>query len=125
MPKPKLRGGIVGCGLVTTLAHLPACRTVKDAEIVAVCDQREEVAAETARRWGIPNAYGDFTRMLAKEKLDFVDICTPPLTHYQLAIQAMEAGLHVLVEKPMATTLSEADEMVAAAKEHGVNKNCH
>ena len=120
MRQTTIRGGIVGCGAVVTTTHLPAWRRVGDAEIVAVCDQREEVARVVARRWGVPAAYGDLSQMLAKEKLDFVDICTPPLTHYQLTIQAIEAGLHVIVEKPMATSLNEADEMVAAAKEHGI-----
>ena len=115
-----LRGGIVGCGAVATLAHMPAWRTQKGVEIVAVCDQREEAAKEFARSWGIPGIYRDFSQMLQGEELDFVDICTPPLTHFPLAIQAMEAGLHVLVEKPMALGLSDADEIVSAAKEHNV-----
>ena len=115
-----LRGGIAGCGAVITTTHMPGWRALKDVEIVAVCDQREEVARAVARRWGVPAAYGDLSQMLSSEKLDFVDICTPPLTHCQLAMQAMEARLHVLVEKPMATMLSEADEMVATAREYGV-----
>jgi len=115
-----LRGGIVGCGAVATRAHMPAWRAQKGVEIVAVCDQREEAAIEVAKSWGIPNVYRDFSQMLNSEELDFVDICTPPLTHFLLSIQAMEAGLHVLVEKPMAVGVSEADEMISIAKKHNV-----
>lgn len=115
-----LRGGIVGCGSIATISHLPIWRALKDVEIVAVCDQREAVAKATAKRWGIAAAYADFFQMLNSGELDFVDICSPPLTHFQFSIQAMKAGLHVLVEKPMAQGLSEADEMVSTAKKHDV-----
>jgi predicted dehydrogenase len=93
---------------------------MKHAKIVAACDQREAAAMKTAKRWGIPSAYQDFGQMLESEKLDFVDICTPPATHSLLSLQAMEAGLHVLVEKPMAERLSQADEMVSASRKHRV-----
>ncbi len=115
-----LRGGIAGCGAVITTAHMPGWRALKDVEIVAVCDQREEAAIQASRHWGIPRTYGNLSQMLSSEKLDFVDICSPPLTHCQLAIQAMEAGLHVLMEKPMALSSREADEMVSASREQGV-----
>ncbi len=116
----RLRGGIVGCGAVANLAHIPGWRSAKNTEIVAACDSNEEAAIKTAKHWGIPGIYQDFTEMLRKEKLDFIDICTPPQTHYQITIQALKAGLHVLVEKPMAFNVSQADEMITAAREHGV-----
>jgi len=115
-----LKGGIVGCGAIADISHMPAWQGMKGVEMVAVCDQNEKVAMATAKRWGIPSVYSDFSQMVNSEELDFLDICTPPLTHYQLAIQAIKAGLHVLVEKPMAVSLSEADEMVSASKEHGI-----
>lgn len=120
MRQTMLRGGIAGCGAVITTAHMPGWRALKDVEIVAVCDPREEAAIQASRHWGIPRTYGNLSQMLSSEKLDFVDICSPPLTHCQLAIQALEAGLHVLVEKPMALRVSEADEMITAAREHSV-----
>jgi len=118
--KDKLRGAIVGCGEVAEVAHLPAWRHIRHVELVAACDQVKEVAVKTARRWGIPSAYDSFAQMLESENLDFVDICTPPPTHYPLSIQAMQAGLHVLMEKPMAIKLSEADEIASAVQKHGV-----
>ncbi len=120
MSKAVLRGGIVGCGIVATISHMPVWRVMKDVEIVAVCDQNEGAAAAMARRFNIPRSYQDLTLMLEKESLDFVDICTPQSTHALLAIQAMEAGWNVLVEKPMAVSLSEADDMLAASRKHGV-----
>ena len=120
MKKVKLRGAVVGCGVIATDSHMPAWRRMKHVEIVSVCDQRDNIAKESARRWGITGVYNDFSQMLQSEKLDFVDICTPPATHSPLSIQAMEAGLHVLVEKPMATLLSEADRMISASKKYGV-----
>ena len=115
MKRRILRGGIVGCGGVASIAHIPAFKALKDVGIVAVCDLQEDVAREAARRFGINGVYGDIIRMLEKEELDFVDICSPPATHCQLSLQAMEAGIHVLVEKPMAVSLSEADEMTDAS----------
>jgi len=120
MNKAVLKGGIVGCGAITQAAHMPAWRHTKGVSIVSVCDQKIDVAKETARRWGISKVYDDLSKMLQSEKLDFVDICTPPATHAKLSIEAMEAGLHVLVEKPMCCSLSEADEMVSVSKKLGV-----
>ena len=120
MSKPVLKGGIAGCGLITEAAHMPAWRHTKGVSIVSVCDPQIDAAKEIARRWGISKVYDDLSKMLQSEKLDFVDISAPPATHHKLSIQAMEAGLHVLVEKPMAIGLSEADEMVSASKKHGV-----
>jgi predicted dehydrogenase len=120
MSKAVLKGGVVGCGLITHVAHMPAWRHTKDVSIVSVCDQNIDVAKETARRWGVSKVYDDLSKMLQREKLDFVDVCTPPATHHKLAIKAMENGMHVLVEKPMAIDLSGADEMIAASLKYGV-----
>jgi predicted dehydrogenase len=120
MEQGVLKGGIVGCGGAASIFHMPAFRDLKGSQIVAVCDQRQQAALEAARRFGIPRAYGDISQMLRKENLDFVDICSPPQTHFQLSVQVMEAGLHVLVEKPMAFSVSEADKMVSVSHRNGV-----
>ncbi len=118
MSQAILKGGIVGCGAAATVAHLPAWHALKDIEIVAAYDPNEEAAINAAKRWGIPNIYKELSQMLENEKLDFIDICSPPQTHRQIAIQAMEAGLHVLVEKPMALSVKEAEEMISSARKH-------
>jgi len=115
-----LKGGIVGCGGVASIIHMPAFRALEGVQIIAVCDKRDDIARETAKRFGIARVYGDMSQMLEKENLDFVDICSPPHTHCQLSLQAMEAGIHVLVEKPMALSTSEADQMVAVSRSKGV-----
>jgi predicted dehydrogenase len=119
-----LKGGIVGCGQVAHISYIPVFRTLDEVQIVAVCDKKRSLAVEIARRWGIPKSYVEFSHMLRKEDLDFVAICSPPQTHSQLSIQAIEAGLHVLVEKPMAISASEADEMVSVSKKKKVKLCC-
>jgi len=120
MARPKLRGGLVGCGDVANSSHLPAWRAQKDAQIVAFCDRNLEAARDVARRFGVAAAYDDLSPMLRSEHLDFVDICSPPLTHFELSMEAIEAGLHVLVEKPMAIGLREAEDLVSAERGRGV-----
>lgn len=115
-----LRGGIVGCGVIANRSHIPVWQRMREVEIVAACDVNEIAAETTANRFAIPNFYTDLHSMLSRENLDFIDICTPPLTHFQLSSQAMDANLHVLVEKPMATRLYQADAMVEECGKHAV-----
>lgn len=115
-----LKVGVVGCGLITQTAHLPELLKCKGAKVVAVCDRNEELAKKVAKDSRIKSYYTDLFQMLKGEQLDMVDICTPTPTHAPLAIQAMEAGCHVLTEKPMALNVNEADEMIKAAKAKGV-----
>jgi len=76
MRRNLLKGGIVGCGRVAIVSHIPVLQALKDVEIVAVCDQDETTAIETIRRFGIASAYGALSHMLKSEELDFVDICS-------------------------------------------------
>jgi predicted dehydrogenase len=113
----KLKVGIVGCGCIASKLHIPAFeRLSKSAVISAVCDISPIVVASVAKKANIPNAYSNLTEMLQKEDLDIVDICTPPHTHSALSIEAMEKGVNVLLEKPMALKLSECDEMTRVSK---------
>lgn len=114
--KESLRVGIIGCGEVVQSQHIPSLLRIKDAEITLVCDRDEDLAKRVAQRFNIDKYYTDFSEMLEKEELDMVDICTSPKSHAALSIQAMGAGCHVLVEKPMALSLKEADDMVRASK---------
>ena len=120
MSRRKLRGGVVGCGSVSNLLHIPTLTALRSAELVAVCDRTEMLAAKSAKRFRIPRYYSVFSEMLEREDLDFVNICTPPKTHSSLALLAMKRGLHVLVEKPMALELDEADKMLIASKKNNV-----
>ena len=120
MSKESLRVGIVGCGAVAQQWHIPALRKSRGAEIAALCDVNEDLAKRVAERFNINRHYADFAEMLKSEQLNVVNICTPPRTHVTLSIQAMEAGCHVLVEKPMAISGGEADEMIRASRRNRV-----
>lgn len=115
-----LKGGIVGCGSLVKRCYMPIFKVLRGVELAAVCDKKGDFAAETAKTFNIPKFYTNLEDMIENECLDFVAICTPPTTHSQLAIQAMDAGLHVLVEKPMALDTKEADEMVSASRRNKV-----
>jgi len=117
----KLKVGIIGCGHVARRRHIPAFLRLKSqVSLCAVCDLNSTLVEEAAREFSIKRVYTDFSEMLSKERLDIVDICTPPRTHPFLAIKAMENGCHVLTEKPMATNLSDCDSMIQASRKHNV-----
>ncbi len=118
----RLRVGIVGCGVIAQERHIPAYRRLRRrAEVVAVCDRNQRLADETARRSGFPRAYQSLVDMLAEERLDVVDLCVPPKSHAQLAFQAIAADCHVLVEKPMALSVDECDQMIRLAMDRKVH----
>ena len=117
----KVRAVVIGSGLIAGKKHIPAFRRLgHKTELVAICDLNLSAAKDVAGRFGIPKAYSDVAEMLRTEKPELVDICTPPQTHTRLAIEAMEHGCHVLIEKPMALTVDDCDQIVLAEKEYGV-----
>jgi predicted dehydrogenase len=121
----QLKSVIIGSGLIAGLKHIPAFKKHSSkVHLAALCDLNVDGARRLASQHGIPQVYSDVGEMLAKEKPDLVDICTPPKTHAKLAIQAMQAGCNVLIEKPMAQTLEECDAIVAAARENKVKVCC-
>ena len=118
----RLRVAIVGTGLIAKKRHIPAFRRARAAaEIVALCDVNRAAVTEAARSAGIPGVYTDVGEMLAAEKPDLVDVCTPPRTHVDVAVAAMQAGCHVLIEKPMALSVTDCDAIVEAAKRFDVS----
>ena len=114
--KKPVRVGIAGCGLIAQWHHIPSFIKMRDVKLVAVCDKDIALIDGVARRFNINGRYTDFTEMLTSEELDIVDICTPPKTHADLSIRAIEAGCDVLVEKPMALSLKEFDQIAGACK---------
>ncbi len=116
----KLLVGIVGCGLISKLRHIPSYKSIKNVELVAVCDLNEELAKRTAKEFNIPRYYTDAKKMFEYENLDIVDICVPPQIHAPIAIDAMESGSHVIMEKPMATKVSDCEEMIRTSKDNEV-----
>lgn len=114
----KLKIGLIGAGNIAN-AHLEAYRSVPDAEIFAVCDINPERLKETADRFGIERRYPSVDAMLeACPELDAADVCVWNCNHAECTIKALNAGLHVLCEKPMAYNAEEAEKMLAAAKKN-------
>jgi predicted dehydrogenase len=111
---------IVGCGFVAN-DHLKAWRKVPQAGIVAVCDLNKTTARSTAELWKIPSYYTSLSELTKSSKINLVDICTPPQTHADLAVQAMKAGFDVLIEKPMTMTVEDAERIVECQKDTHVN----
>ena len=99
--------------------HGLSLSATQNATLVAVCDIRPERAKQKAEQFGCEKWYSDVAQMLEKENLDVVHICAPHDLHAPLAIQAMEAGVHVITEKPMATTCEDARKMLETAKRTG------
>ena len=119
MPKP-LRIGVIGTGSIAAGAHLPAIAKLRGLlELVAVADVRPEVARFVGQTYGV-DAYEDYRELLARDDVDLVDICTPEFLHAEQTIAAAEAGKHVHCEKPMASSVAEADAMIAACRRAGV-----
>ena len=113
----KLRIGLVGAGNIAK-AHLNAYKQVENAQIVAICDINPEVLAATAAKYGIEKTYPSLTEMLQNEELDAADVCVWNCNHASCSIEALNAGLHVLCEKPMATSAAEAEQMMQAAEKN-------
>jgi len=114
-----LKIGVVGGGHIVKHRHIPVFKKIKGVEVFAVCDKVETNAHDVAREFGIKHYFTDLSDML-RVGIDVVDICTPPLTHFSLAVEAMEAGCHVLVEKPLGMSVKEVNEMYDVAERKGV-----
>ena len=117
----KLKVGIVGCGFIAKERHIPGYKRMKNTvDLCAVCDLNEKLAMETAKDFRIAHAYSNVSEMLSKEDLDIVDICVPPQVHATVAVETMENGCNVIMEKPLALKTSDCDQMVDAARKHSV-----
>jgi len=115
----KARIGIVGLGSVAQTIHLPILNKFSDVEIVAICDLDRAKAQFVADKFKVRRYYNNFEKMLAIEQdLDGIAICTPTILHRDMAIAALAEKNNVLVEKPLARTALEAEEIAVAAKKY-------
>ena len=114
-----LRTAILGLGGVAERIHLPACRAVSRINVIAACEPDGEARRRLADRFSIPHVYEDAEALLAAEKPELVIIGTPPDSHFALCSAALESGAHVLCEKPFTSSLTEADELLEAARRAG------
>ena len=117
----KLRVGIIGCGSIATDKHMPGLSKIDQVEIAAFFDINKECAQRASSNFGIEGAkvYSHVDELLDNKDIDVVHICTTVNTHADLSIRAMEAGKHVMCEKPMAANSEEAKKMLAMSKKTG------
>jgi predicted dehydrogenase len=100
--------------------HLATAKQLDTVEVVAVCDIRIDRCRELAGKYAVAAAYSDLEDMLSTEVLDGVIIATPDAIHLQPSLAAAEAGIHILLEKPMATTVADAEAILTAVEAAGV-----
>jgi predicted dehydrogenase len=119
----KIKVGVAGLGFIGP-AHIEALRRIPGIEVVAISENSKDLAKDKAKLLGIEKYYGNFDDLL-KEDIDCVHICTPNNLHYEMAKSALEAGKHVVCEKPLATTVAEGEELLKLAKAKGIIHTVH
>jgi predicted dehydrogenase len=116
----RLRVAVIGGGLIAQAAHLPNLRRLSGLfETVALVEPQAGVASEVASRFGVPYVYSDVSELLSAGGVDAALVCTPAATHADVTIACLDAGLHVLCEKPLCVTLADADRIVEARSHSG------
>lgn len=113
-----LRFGIVGCGSIGP-THAAAVAQIGGTEVLAVADVQADRAQAMARKFGVPRVYASDVELIADPDIDVVCLCTPSGMHADGAVRALQAGKHVIVEKPMEVTRAAADRMIRAERESG------
>ncbi len=120
MLKDQARVGIIGTGWWSTTAHIPSLKDNPDAQLVAMADARPEALERACSVYGRCNTYTDYRDMLAKEQLDGVIVAVNHSAHYEVTKGALEAGVHVLLEKPMVLKAAHAHDLMNLAQQRGV-----
>ena len=111
----KIKVGIIGAGAIGSV-HADNYKNVADAEVIALCDILPDKLEEKAARHGIPLKYTDYKELLANKDIEAVSICVPNNMHAPIAIDALKAGKHVMLEKPMCLNAQLARDVVAAQR---------
>ena len=111
----KLKAAMIGVGDISDL-HYPAYCDFEHAELVAICDRNEQLLEQRSAAWGVQKITTDYREILNNPDIDIVEINTPHQTHKQLVIEALAAGKHVGCQKPIATSIADAQAMVDAGK---------
>ncbi|MCA9733699.1 MAG: Gfo/Idh/MocA family oxidoreductase [Deferribacteres bacterium] len=118
MNTKKVKIGIIGAGKIAQIAHIPQWKKIPEAEIISVCDVQASTAESVSKKYNVSSWSKNPDDIFKNEEIDAVDICTDTQSHKDLAIAALSAGKHVLVEKPFALTYADAMEMVAASEKY-------
>lgn len=119
--KQILKAAVIGCGGIGTTKHMPSLLKIKEVQMVAFCDIILERAQEAASKYGAEGAkaYSDYRELLKDKTIDVVHVCTPNKSHAEISVAALDAGKHVMCEKPMAKTAADALSMLKAAERSG------
>ena len=120
----KTQVGVIGTGFIGP-AHIEALRRLPDVEVVALADVDEATAAAKAAGLGVPASYGDYRKLLARDDIQMVHVCTPNYLHFEMSKAALEAGKGVVCEKPLAVDVKEASELVELAAKKKLTNAVH
>jgi predicted dehydrogenase len=120
MNERRLRVGVLGAGQIAQAAHLEACRKARNAELYALCDAAEDLLDPVAAAHRPRVTYTDYGRMLADPDVDAVIVAVADQFHVPMALRALQAGKHVLVEKPMGVSVEECEALAAAVAASGL-----
>ncbi|HRW09960.1 MAG TPA: Gfo/Idh/MocA family oxidoreductase, partial [Caldilineaceae bacterium] len=101
-----VRVGVIGTSWYADMMHLPTLQSHSQAEIAAICGRNREPAEVLAKKYAIPAIYSDYREMIEQGNLDAVVVATPDDLHYPMVMAALDAGLHVICEKPLASTVA-------------------
>jgi predicted dehydrogenase len=115
----KVKIGIIGTGTIAQLMHIPYIKEIEKYDLAALCDASPGLVKTIGEKYAVSHVYTDHLEMLRKENLDAVVVCAPDEYHDILCVDALEAGCHVLVEKPLALSIKAADKMISASRKAG------
>ena len=115
-----MKTGIVGAGAIARRGHLPVYRTIPEIEITGIADLDLSMAEKVAAEFNIPRYVPDCETLLEDDSIELIDICTPTQTHLEVIRAAAERGKHILVEKPLSTTLEDALEIQKIIKANDI-----
>lgn len=116
---PLLRIGVLGAGPIAQYAHFESCAKVRNAELYAICDVAEDLLSRMAAIWQPAKTYTDYAAMLADPEVDAVIIATSDAFHVPASVQALEAGKHVLCEKPLGVSVEEVEQLAEVVRRSG------
>jgi predicted dehydrogenase len=112
---PPVNVGLIGCGIVAQRGHLPGLRTLPTARLVALSDSDPERLRRVADQHSIESRYPDYRSLLEDPEVEAVAVCVPASLHVEMGVAALDAGKHLLIEKPLALSLDESDRLIHCA----------
>jgi predicted dehydrogenase len=116
----RLRVGVLGAGAWARAAHVPGWQRDPRSDVAVICDVVRDRAEDLARQFGIREATDDWQAVVSRGDLDIIDVATPSATHFELSMAALEAGKHVLCEKPVAYDFRQTRQAAALARHKGL-----